>query len=185
MDQHLENVTLNDKFLENYQKEENPLSNSVLHFVITHCAKGIYNQKMMFEYFMSVNETNFKAVNINTQNKNGESVLHLCCRQLISPANGSQSKKNDLIDIAKYLVLKCGADINLKNTLGDSPLDIASRNQNHDLVMIFNSIYEQSTRVSQHQQIQFGKSQYSNLGNVSLPSNDYMEGPSSLLQQNP
>jgi len=53
-----------------------------------------------------------------------------------------------LIDIAKYLVLKCGADINLKNTLGDSPLDIASRNQNHDLVMIFNSIYEQSTRVS-------------------------------------
>jgi len=34
-------------------------------------------------------------------------------------------KNIQLIEMVKYLVLKCGANINLKNSIGDSPLDIA------------------------------------------------------------
>ena len=42
-------------------------------------------------------------------------------------------------ELARYMVLK-GANVNIKNNIGDSPLEIAIRNQNHDLVMIFNNV---------------------------------------------
>ena len=48
------------------------------------------------------------------------------------------------MDIAKYLVLKCGANINLKNSIGDSPLDIVQRGKNPDLLVIFSSIQDHS-----------------------------------------
>lgn len=47
---------------------------------------------------------------------------------------------DDLMEIAKFMVLKGRANVNLKNAIGDSPLESAIRNQNHDLVMIFNSV---------------------------------------------
>ena len=47
------------------------------------------------------------------KNKNGDTPLHICCR--------------DKVDLAKYLVLKCRADFNVKNNIGDSPLEIAKR----------------------------------------------------------
>jgi len=52
------------------------------------------------------------------------------------------SEKPYLLKTAKYLLLRFKADINKKNSIGDSPLEIAKRNQNHDLVMLFNSICE-------------------------------------------
>ena len=48
----------------------------------------------------------------------------------------------DLMEIAKYLILKCGANINLKNSIGDSPLDIVRRGKNPDLLITFSSIHD-------------------------------------------
>jgi ankyrin repeat protein len=50
-------------------------------------------------------------MNINKQNKFGESALHLC------------SGQNKNLDLAKFLIMK-GANPNVKNQLGDSPLGI-------------------------------------------------------------
>ena len=66
----------------------------------------------------------FSEVDINYQNKNGDTALHLCSK--------------DKPDLAKYLVLKFRADHTIKNNIGDSPLEIAKRSQSHDLVMAFN-----------------------------------------------
>lgn len=44
------------------------------------------------------------------------------------------------MELAKYLVLKCDANINLKNSIGDSPLDIAKKGKNPDLLVMFSSI---------------------------------------------
>lgn len=40
IDKHLSNSNINEKFLENEEKE-NPLKNSVIHFIISHCKKNI------------------------------------------------------------------------------------------------------------------------------------------------
>lgn len=46
-------------------------------------------------------------IDINNQNKNGETPLHLA------------AKSGD-VELLKYLILKCNADVNIKNNLGDS-----------------------------------------------------------------
>jgi ankyrin repeat protein len=68
----------------------------------------------------------FSDGDINLQNKNGDTPLHISCR--------------DNPELAKYLVLKYNADSSLKNNLGDSPLEIAKRAQNLDLVMVLNQV---------------------------------------------
>ena len=91
----------------------------------------------MLDLFTEVNERpREKLVDINIQNKNGEGALHLCCRNL-SNKDITQTQVSNMIQLVKYLVLKCGANTNLKNSIGDSPLDIAQRSQNSDLLVIF------------------------------------------------
>jgi ankyrin repeat protein len=46
-------------------------------------------------------------IDIDNKNKNGETALHLA------------AKSGD-VELLKYLILKCNADINIKNNLGDS-----------------------------------------------------------------
>lgn len=58
-------------------------------------------------------------LNIDLQNKNGETVLHLCCKQT--------TDNKDMLQVVKYLMLKCSADVHKKNNIGDSPLELAKR----------------------------------------------------------
>ena len=89
------------------------------------------------------------------------------------------------MEIAKYLVLKCGANINLKNSIGDSPLDIAQRGQNPDLLVILSSLQDQSKQVIQHEQLQQLKSpspfhsKTSSIAQILETANDTMNGISS------
>lgn len=96
---------------------EDPLNNSIIHYIIEKAADREY----------SITKTMFDQVCIdldfNTQNKNGESPLHLSCRSLINSKDDAQKLK--FTEISKYLVMRQKADINLKNNIGDSPLTIA------------------------------------------------------------
>ena len=65
-------------------------------------------------------------MNIDIQNKFGESALHAC------------SGQNGNLELAKHMVMR-GANCTLKNQLGDSPLDLAKRYNHHEIVMMFNS----------------------------------------------
>ena len=73
------------------------------------------------------------GVNINHQNKNGETALHTCC-------------KIENIEVTKYILLKCNVNPNIKNSLGDTASQIAQRGQNHDLIMLLNSLHDAKLR---------------------------------------
>ena len=83
-----------------------------------------------------INIGSYSGMNIDTQNKFGESALHIC------------SGQNKNLDLAKLLIMK-GANPNIKNTLGDSPLgkdytihdnkDLAKRYGNHDIVLLYST----------------------------------------------
>lgn len=62
------------------------------------------------------NENIHQQFDFNFKNKNGETALHLCCKK---------GDDKELIEVAKYLVLKGRADINVKNNIGDSPVELA------------------------------------------------------------
>ena len=80
-------------------------------------------------------------MNIDIQNKFGESSLHIC------------SGQNKNLELSKLLIMQ-GANPNIKNNLGDSPLgkiaflirllDLAKRYGNHEIVLLF-SAQEQSS----------------------------------------
>lgn len=57
-------------------------------------------------------------MNLDVQNKFGETALHLCSGQ-----------NNGNLDLAKILIVK-GANCQIKNSLGDSPLGNASFKSN-------------------------------------------------------
>jgi ankyrin repeat protein len=80
-------------------------------------------------------------MNIDIQNKFGESSLHIC------------SGQNKNLELSRLLIMQ-GANPNIKNNLGDSPLgtiiftelnlDLAKRYGNHEIVLLF-SAQEQSS----------------------------------------
>jgi len=79
--------------------------------------------------------SSYSGINLDIQNKFGETPLHLC------------SGQTGNLEFARILVLK-GANFLIKNALGDSPLgiifplnllDYAKRYGNHDIAMMFNS----------------------------------------------
>ena len=65
-------------------------------------------------------------MNIDLQNKYGESALHVCSGQAGS------------LELARLLIMK-GANYTLKNALGDSPMDLAKRYGHHEIAMLFNN----------------------------------------------
>ena len=74
---------------------------------------------------------NQNSVNLDIQNQNGETALHLVC--------GQQSNS----EIAKFLVLS-GASTSIKNALGDTPITLAKRCGNHELALLLNTSENQS-----------------------------------------
>ena len=61
--------------------------------------------------------------NIDVQNSNGETALHLCVGRDLHP------------EMARLLVMH-GANCQVKNALGETPMSVAQRNGHHDLVML-------------------------------------------------
>eukprot|EP00347_Sterkiella_histriomuscorum_P002204 403369067 len=118
----LKNMQLHGQDLKNWVNQEDQ-NNSCLHYA----AKA--NKKDIIEFLYII------GVNIDQQNKYGETALHVC------------SGQNKNIDLVKHLILK-GANPNLKNQLGDSALDLAKRYGNHDIVLLY-SAQEQSQVSSQ------------------------------------
>lgn len=65
-------------------------------------------------------------IEIDTQNKFGETALHLCC---------GQASKPDLVS----LLVMAGASTSIKNAIGDTPISLAKRCGHQDLVLLMQS----------------------------------------------
>jgi ankyrin repeat protein len=65
-------------------------------------------------------------VELDIQNKYGETPLHLCCGQTPKP------------DLARMLII-AGASTSLKNALGDTPISLAKRCGHQELVLLLQS----------------------------------------------
>ena len=66
-----------------------------------------------------------QGINVDLQNKNGESALHLCC---------GQTSKPQLAELLVFL----GANTGVKNAIGDTPVTLAKRCGNQDLALLLN-----------------------------------------------
>lgn len=76
-----------------------------------------------------------RGIQVNIQNAFGETPLHHC------------SGQNKNLELAKLLFFK-GANPYMKNSLGDSPLDLAKRYGNYDLVSLFTVAESTSTIIA-------------------------------------
>ena len=68
----------------------------------------------------------FRGAPIDSQNKFGETALHLC--------SGQEPNQ----EMAKFLVMK-GASALVKNQIGDTPSSIAKRCGNHELALLYSA----------------------------------------------
>lgn len=89
--------------------------NSLMHLAVRH------GRLEIVEYFLK------RGLDINCTNACGESPLHLVC-----------GKVKDLV-MVKYLVSK-GAECRMKNSLGDSCIDLAKRYGFHEAVLFFQQL---------------------------------------------
>ena len=95
-------------------KDKENWNNSLLHI-----AARAGNKELI--YFLNQNNAD-----LDQQNTNGETALHLVCGQAPNE------------EIAKFLVM-CGASTQVKNALGDTPLTLAKRCGQHDLALLLNT----------------------------------------------
>ena len=109
----LKNMAIHGADVVGFMDAEN-MNNSLMHIA----AKA--NNKELI-YFL-----NQENANLDTQNRNGETALHMVC--------GKQPNE----EMAKFLVM-CGASTQVKNALGDTPVTLAKRCGQHDLALVLNT----------------------------------------------
>mmetsp|Transcript_11047 Transcript_11047/g.16783 ORF Transcript_11047/g.16783 Transcript_11047/m.16783 type:complete len:188 (+) Transcript_11047:475-1038(+) len=111
--------------------DNNKLRNSLAHCAVDSNSE---NKLQMMTLLIQLHQTKSAEMDFNAQNLNGDTPLHLVCRRW------QPSEEHKIVDLAKYLVLKCRTSFTIKNNIGDTPMQIAQRSQAHSLVIIFNEV---------------------------------------------
>ena len=98
----------------NFRDNENQ-GNSLLHYAVK------TNNLQLIKFLKGL-----QHADLDVKNSNGETALHLCCGQQPNP------------ELAKFLVM-CGASIQAKNALGDTPVSLATLFGNTELALLLNT----------------------------------------------